>query len=368
MAMLIALNTLADNGLIKKETLFCLHVEHALRPAQESLGDAEFVRTFCQKMKIECHIEHIPPGKIESFARRKGTGIEAAARFFRHRALSRKARQLGKETLILLGHTKDDLLELVLMRILRGVGPAGLAAMPQRRGRIFRPLLALTRSDVIAYLKEKDISWREDNTNTDVVFLRNRIRQQLIPLLNESFPDWKKGITSMAETQSLVSDFLTEEASSRIRWNENFLPRTTPNNALQSSVVEKYKNGVAHSKTSALKKCGEPLGEPVRPNQHDKKKLELFTNEENFFKQPLILREEAVFQGINALSLQDKFREKSIKRTVVRKFCEGKVNAADLGSVRLRREKGKILLSRAEKEYFECGVSRLIIEPKLANL
>jgi len=74
MAMLAALCAVAQ-----KEDVFCLHVEHGLRPAEESSGDAEFVRDFCEKRGINCRIVSIPPGKIASFARRKGTGLEAAA-------------------------------------------------------------------------------------------------------------------------------------------------------------------------------------------------------------------------------------------------------------------------------------------------
>jgi tRNA(Ile)-lysidine synthase len=233
------------------ERLFCLHVEHGLR-AEESKGDAEFVRDFCEKNKVNCRIMSIPPGKVTTLAKRRGIGLEAAARFYRHRALFREAARLdcqGEKTRILIGHTKDDMLELALMRILRGAGPAGLAIMPQNRGRILRPLLSLSRGDIIAYLKEKKLPWREDSTNTGDIFLRNRIRHRLIPLLSEFFPAWKKGITGMAETQSLASAFIAEEAAQRIAWK--------------------------------------------------REKRTLVTDAGIFFAQSEIVREEALFQGIN---------------------------------------------------------------------
>ena len=325
-----------------------LHVEHGLRPSPESNGDADFVRAFCDQRGIKCRVKHISQGKISSYAQRKGIGIEAAARHFRHKALRANAELLGENVCILIAHTKDDALELALMRVLRGCGPAGLAAMPQASGSenkeqltmnrkrritgcsIVRPLLSLSRSEVIAYLKAKNISWREDATNTDEKFLRNKIRRRLTPLLDEAFPAWRTGVWAMAQTQSLASEFIAQEAKSRVIWKE-FL--STPDSRL--------------------------------PTPH------LSTNAENFFSQPLVIREEAVFLAID--KLLEKTRavfsaqtQRTVKRAVVRKFCarclncEGSMKAVDLGAVTVRHEKNMIVISRKEREFFERGVSRLI--------
>ena len=314
MALLTALIALRDSGIVGKEALFCLHVEHGIRSAEESKGDAEFVREFCKSSGIECKIENIPPGKVAALARKKGIGIEAAARFFRHRAFSKEANRLGEKTIILLAHTKDDLLETALMRILRGAGSVGLAAMPVSRGRLLRPLLKMTRADVVEYLKTKNISWREDSTNADEKYLRNRIRRALIPLLNDAFPSWKSGVFNMAQTQSLTADFIAGEAIARVKWHE-----------------------VAHNATSHA----------------------VFTEAKNFFAQDQIIREEAVFLAIDEL-LKNKKNPRPVKRAVVRRFCAGVVNAADLGPVKIVREGEKIILSRAQKEFFENGISRLL--------
>jgi hypothetical protein len=170
--------------------------------------------------------------------------------------------------------------------------------------------------------------------------------------LNEAFPSWKTGIAAMAQTQSLAADFLADEARARIKWYENNKPRST------RSFTEDGKVLVSRTPCSSVSSVV-------------KNSFYLFTEEKKFFAQPQIIREEAVFQGINSLfslcasvssvPLCEKKRIKSVRRSVVRKFCEGKVTAVDLGSVYVRREKGKILLSRTEKEYFECGISQLII-------
>ncbi|MCL2410553.1 MAG: tRNA lysidine(34) synthetase TilS [Treponema sp.] len=295
-------------------TIFCLHVEHGLRPAEESSADAEFVRGFCAKYEIKCKIVTIPAGKIAAFAKRKGIGIEAAARFFRHKALGLQAAKLGENTRILIGHTKDDMLETSLMRVLRGSGSAGLAAMPERRGRLVRPLINLTREDVIGYLTAKGINWREDATNADEMFLRNKIRQRLVPLLDDCFPSWRAGISSMAQTQSLVTDFIEREAETRIKWD---------------------------------------LGKGTSPSGS------FSVNAENFFAQPQILREEALFQVIDKL-LNNKQNLKSVKRAVIRQFCNGTLTSADLGAVRVKRDSENIVVLPAPQEYFERGVSRLV--------
>jgi len=315
MSLLTALLALKESGVIGKDALYCLHVEHGIRPAEESQGDAEFVRKFCEAGGIECRVKNIPQGKIAAFARKKGIGIEASARFFRHKAFSKEANLLGEKTIILLAHTKDDLLETALMRILRGAGSAGLSAMPEKRGRLLRPLLKMTRADVIEYLKEKNISWREDSTNTDEKYLRNRIRRSLIPLLNKAFPSWKNGILSMAQTQSLTAEFIASEAIARVKWSE--------------------------------------ISRNAKPH------VSVSTEAENFFAQDRIIREEAVFLAIDELLKKTK-NPRPVKRAVLRRFCERKVNAADLGTVKIRLEGKKIIISRTQKEYFEKGVSRLL--------
>jgi tRNA(Ile)-lysidine synthase len=323
MAMLAALC-----AVIPKYRIFCLHVEHGIRPAEESGGDAEHVRTFCEKNGIDCRVESIAPGKVESFARRKGTGIEAAARHFRRKLLFRHAARLDREgakTRILTAHTKDDALELSLMRVLRGAGPAGLACMPVSRGRMLRPLLKTSRTDVIQYLTEKKILWREDSTNTDEKFLRNRIRLRLIPLLNEFFPEWKTGLFALSATQSLVAEYFSKNTQKSVTW-------------------ERIAGG-------------------------------LVTDEENFFSVSKIIREEAVFCAIDKLSSQKdrlfpngEFRVHSIKRAVIRRFCAGSVTATDLGHLTLMREDGKVALSPKNRDFSESGFSLLIKEPGLYNL
>jgi tRNA(Ile)-lysidine synthase len=267
----------------------------------------------------------VPPGKIARTARLRGIGVEAAARLYRHRAWNREARRLGAvppadgparkapSPYILVAHTLDDLLETALMGVLRGAGPAGLAAMPPRRGRIIRPLLTLGRAEVFAYLEERRISYRTDLSNGDNRFLRNRVRNVLVPCLAGLYPSYRRTLLSMAETQALSASFLTAEARRRCPWE---------------SV---------------------PDGE----------RIILRTEREPFFSQPEIIREEALFQGLDLLGAgRPRYR-----RTVIRLFCGGKTARVNLGGVELLSEGAHVLLVPGGVRNFEEGFSLLIKAP-----
>ena len=282
-------------------SLCCAHVNHGLRSPEESAGDAAAVRSLCKSLKVPCRVVSFPPGKIAAFAAQQGTGIEAAARIFRMSALRREAQRFGADY-ILTAHTHDDLLETLLMRVLRGAGPAGLSPMPPVRGLMLRPLLAVARQDVLAYLAQRDIPYRTDSTNADIRFLRNRIRHKLVPLLDEFFPSWRSSLRALAETQDLSAQFLAAEAQQRLPW------------------------------TSAAGK--------------------LFVPEADFFAAPQILREEAVFAGADKLAdLPPASPTATPRRVAVRRAVQppaaGKPAATDLGPLHLRRRGGYIELEPA---------------------
>ncbi|MCL2472712.1 MAG: tRNA lysidine(34) synthetase TilS, partial [Treponema sp.] len=213
-AMLAGLAALREESDFR---LHCVHVDHGLRPPEESRGDAQAVADLCRKLEVPCRIISITPGRIASCAGSGGPGIEAAARIFRLRAFNRERRRTGADW-ILTAHTRDDVLETLLMRILRGSGPAGLALISKTRGHIKRPLLELTRQDVLKYLDEKGISYRTDSTNADIRYLRNRIRHKLVPFLDFHFPSWRNSLLALGETQTLAASFIASEAQKCLPW------------------------------------------------------------------------------------------------------------------------------------------------------
>ena len=163
------------------------HVDHGLR--EGSAGDAEFVAGLAEAMGL--------PVLLERVAVEAGASLEARARDARFRALLAMAARAGADR-IALGHTADDQAETVLMRVLQGAGPRGLAGIPPVREPFIRPLIDATRADVVAELLGTGLSWREDPTNRDVRFLRNRLRHEVLPRLTALNPAVVSALTRTA--------------------------------------------------------------------------------------------------------------------------------------------------------------------------
>jgi tRNA(Ile)-lysidine synthase len=164
------------------------HVNHQLR-GEESDADERFVVEFAKRHSLELDAHHAP------LNRPPDSGIEAAARKLRYDFFRQLARD-GRVSKIATAHTLDDQAETVLLRILRGTGIRGLSGIHPRLvfenrgqafGEIVRPLLGFRRAELEALLRERGQEWREDSSNRDLAFLRNRVRHRLVPLLKEDF-------------------------------------------------------------------------------------------------------------------------------------------------------------------------------------
>jgi tRNA(Ile)-lysidine synthase len=158
------------------------HCNHRLRGA-ESEADVEFVAGLCRQLDVHCEIGVAEVMQTSDL----GDGLEAAAREARYRFLSEVAGRHGARY-VATAHTADDQAETVLHRILRGTGLAGLAGIPRVRPlneltTIIRPLLWARRSEVLAYLAHLRQNYRQDSTNLQSRFTRNRIRHELLPQL-----------------------------------------------------------------------------------------------------------------------------------------------------------------------------------------
>ena len=147
-------------------------VDHGTRPG--SASDADFVAELARGRGLACHRVDLDLGAGAS---------EARCRDARYAAFA----SLDVEV-VALAHHRDDQAETVLIRLLRGAGSRGLAGMPHRRDRYVRPLLDLPGADLRAHAVQHGLAWREDPTNTQLHFLRNRVRHQLLPLLEELRP------------------------------------------------------------------------------------------------------------------------------------------------------------------------------------
>jgi len=174
-ALLDALHTLAPSlGL----TLHAVHVDHGLRP--ESAADAAFVTDLCRGWGVPLRVERVEiarPGTGGAW-----DGLEGAARRARYAAFRHAAAATGADC-VATGHTADDQAETVVMRLLDGAGPRGLGGIAPVRGPYIRPLLETRRHLIEAHLLARGIEWRDDASNADPRFLRNRIRHDVLPFL-----------------------------------------------------------------------------------------------------------------------------------------------------------------------------------------
>ena len=213
--------------------LSAVHVHHGLR-GDEADADLAFVQSLCLRLEVPLHIRYASvPGRV-AHAREAGQSetVEEAARNLRYDHFRRLIAE-GHADSVLTAHTLDDQAETVLMKLLRGAWTEGLSGIhpcllvesspssgsklppqgpqitpqgpqpadhvPERTGRILRPLLAIRRADLMDFLESRNQSWRTDSTNADDAFTRNRIRHCVLPLLREFNPAIDQALANLAE-------------------------------------------------------------------------------------------------------------------------------------------------------------------------
>ena len=207
---------LAD-GLLRCGFRFTVcHVEHGIR-GKESREDASYVEAFCRQRGMPFCCKRVDAQELRE---REKLSLEDAARRLRYQALLQCAEEVGADY-ILTAHQKDDQAETFLLRLLRGSGTRGLGAIRFRRDTILHPLLSLSAAELRQYCTERCIIWREDATNEDLHYARNRIRKEVIPMLQEHFsPSVMDILCRTAEHLQTDGMFLEELAAAEFqkRW------------------------------------------------------------------------------------------------------------------------------------------------------
>ena len=189
------------------------HFEHGIRvEGGASQKDADFVAGFCEERGIACTIAH---GDVPAYAEARKLSIETAARKCRYDFLEKTRRERGLD-LIATAHQADDQADTVLMRLLRGTGITGLAAMrPRAEGELplIRPLLFATRAAIEAYCETRELRPRQDATNELLDCTRNRLRLETLPRLKEEYnPRLVQALCQLASISAAESDFIGTEA------------------------------------------------------------------------------------------------------------------------------------------------------------
>lgn len=153
------------------------HVDHGLRGA-ESDGDRAFVESHCRALGIPCRVQRVDPA---AYARLHGVSTQMAARTLRQAWFHELCEE--QRMPLALGHHRDDVIETFLLHLLRGIGADGWSSIPARSGPFIRPLLRIHRQAILEHARKERVPFREDGSNTDPHYLRNRVRHELLPLM-----------------------------------------------------------------------------------------------------------------------------------------------------------------------------------------
>lgn len=158
-----------------------MHVNHLLR-GDESDGDEIFCKSLCKKLSIKFSSVKVD---VKTFAEKKKQSIEEAARNLRYQKLTEYASKIGAAKIVT-AHNLEDNTETVLLNLFRGTGLKGAGGIPVRRGNIIRPLLSVSKEDIIDYLNSKKHKYRIDSSNLENDFTRNYLRNKIIPKIKEN--------------------------------------------------------------------------------------------------------------------------------------------------------------------------------------
>lgn len=223
--------------------LCVITINHNIREKSETEGDAVFVEDLCRELEgAGCNIKFtcvtFEKNQVLRINEERKGGIEEAARFLRYEAFEKFIRENNLDFLCL-AHNKNDQLETLLMRFLRGSGVDGLCGIKMKREKFIRPLLNIERREIEEYLNSKNQNWRTDSTNSDQAYYRNKIRLSLVPFLNENFPGWANAVLSGQKKAVEDSEF--------INW-----------------AVEMFSGGGFGTPTGEMCSEGREFGSPVR--------------------------------------------------------------------------------------------------------
>lgn len=216
-----------------------IHVHHGLSPNADQW--AAQCTNVCARLEIPCRVVHVDARASA------GESPEAAARTARYAAFEQA---LLPGQILLTAHHQDDQAETLLLMLLRGAGPAGLAGMPQQRplgqGKLLRPMLALSRADLSVYAQAHGLEWVDDESNLDTSYDRNFLRHEVLPRLRHRWPTVDATLARAAAHQAEASQLLSDLASADLQHLAGSRPGTLSVSGLLGLDSARRRNALRH--------------------------------------------------------------------------------------------------------------------------
>ncbi len=191
-----------------RKNVCAIHINHMIR-GEEADRDEEFCRLFCQSRNISFFSKRVD---VPAYSKKEGVGMEEAARILRYQAIEEICTAQGI-TKVATAHHADDNAETLLFNIARGASLAGARGIPAVRGMYIRPLLSVTRDEILLYAKANGVEYVNDSTNTDTEYTRNYIRHKIIPSLKRVNPKLCDAIHRFTKSCTRDEDYLSQAAA-----------------------------------------------------------------------------------------------------------------------------------------------------------
>lgn len=179
--------------------VIAIHLNHGWR-GDASDEDEVFAKNFCENSGIEFYSEKLPGNSMKT---------ETAAREARYDFFERCLQKFNADA-IFLAHNKNDNVETLVYRLIKGTGIEGLKSIPQKRDKIFRPLLRVSRAEIETYVNKNSLSFREDVTNIDIKYTRNYIRHTILPSFEKINPNYLNNIENLIEVANYECEILED--------------------------------------------------------------------------------------------------------------------------------------------------------------
>jgi tRNA(Ile)-lysidine synthase len=203
-----------------KIELIAAHVNHNLR-GNDSEKDQLFCERICNELKIPIFIKSVD---VKKFARKNSQSIEEAARNLRYNFFEEISNQ-EKVDYIITAHNSDDNTETILLNLIKGTGLSGLSGIPIKRGKIIRPILSLSKKEIVEFLELNKINFRIDKSNYEINFERNKLRNVVIPEIEKINPSLNSTLRNFSKNISSINIFIQQEINKLfkkfVKKNEN---------------------------------------------------------------------------------------------------------------------------------------------------